>query len=129
MQRRRRSGRAFALTVSVASALVYGLLAVLQHARFRTTGYDLGIFEQAIRGYAHLRAPIVPLKGPSVNILGDHFSPIIAVLAPVYRLVPSAYTLLIAQALLVAGSVYCIARAAGRVIEGPMARVIPICYA
>ncbi|MDQ1423520.1 MAG: hypothetical protein QOD72_1018 [Acidimicrobiaceae bacterium] len=129
MQRGRASGRAFALTVSVASAVVYGLLAVLQHARFRTTGYDLGIFEQAIRGYAHLRAPTVPLKGPSVNILGDHFSPIIAVLAPLYRLIPSAYTLLIAQALLVAGSVYCVARAAARVIEGSMARVIPVCYA
>jgi uncharacterized membrane protein len=104
-------------------------LAVLQHLRFRTTGYDLGIFEQAVRAYAHLRAPIAPLKGPSANILGDHFSPIIAVLAPIYRLFPSAYTLLVAQALLVAGSVYCIARAATHVIDGLMAQVIPTCYA
>jgi hypothetical protein len=44
-----------------AGILVYGLAAVLfvayaavsvsRHLRMRTSGYDLGIFEQAVRGY------------------------------------------------------------------------------
>ena len=62
--------------------------------------YEYGIFDQAIRDYAHFRAPIVPLKGPGYNLLGDHFHPLIAVLAPLYWIWDDARMLLIAQAAL-----------------------------
>ncbi|MEV0375331.1 DUF2079 domain-containing protein [Streptomyces sp. NPDC050636] len=94
--------------------LAYAVLAV---CRFRTMGsssWDLGIFEQAVRGYAHFQAPIVDLKGPGTNVLGDHFSPILVVLAPFYRLFPSPLTLLIAQAALFALSAIPVTRAAAR---------------
>ena len=74
----------------------------MRFARFEPTSYDNAIFEQAIRGYAHLQAPIVPIKGPGFNLLGDHFSPIIALAAPVYRLFPEAQTLMVVQAVLIA---------------------------
>jgi hypothetical protein len=47
-----------------------------------TMPWDLGIFEQVVKSYAHLRAPVADLKGPGFNILGDHFSPITALIAP-----------------------------------------------
>ncbi|WP_035849237.1 DUF2079 domain-containing protein [Kitasatospora azatica] len=70
--------------------------------RMETTGFDLGIFEQAVRGYAGLGAPVATLKATGFDLLGDHFSPLLAVLAPVYRLFPGAATLLVVQALLLA---------------------------
>ena len=67
-----------------------------------------------IRGYAHLGAPTVDVKGPGFNQLGDHFSPILVLIAPFYRVFPSAQTILIAQAVLIAISVAVIAALAMR---------------
>jgi uncharacterized membrane protein len=95
-------------------------LSVSRHLRVRTSGYDLGIFEQAIRGYARLRAPIAELKGPGFHLLGDHFHPILAVLGPIYRLFPSPITLLVAQAALLALSAVPVTRLAIHAV-GPRA--------
>lgn len=62
--------------------VVFALLAVCRFRTLGTSSWDLGIFEQAIRGYAHFQAPVVDLKGPGTNILGDHFSPVLILLAP-----------------------------------------------
>ncbi|MFN2517933.1 MAG: DUF2079 domain-containing protein [Jatrophihabitantaceae bacterium] len=91
----------------------YLLHSLGDHARYLSTGYDLGIFDQAVRAYAHFQAPIVALKGNDYNIFGDHFHPIIAILAPLYWLWDDPVALLIAQAVLTASSipvVYCFAR-------------------
>ncbi|MFZ0141739.1 MAG: DUF2079 domain-containing protein [Aeromicrobium sp.] len=84
----------------------YTVLSLVRFETFEPTSYDNAIFEQAIRAYAHLQAPIVAIKGPGFNLLGDHFSPIIALVAPVYRVFPAAQTLLVVQAVLIAVSVY-----------------------
>ncbi|WP_274915321.1 DUF2079 domain-containing protein [Streptomyces sp. WZ-12] len=94
--------------------LAYAALSFWRYRTFSTVSWDLGIFEQAVRGYAHLRAPLVDLKGPGTNILGDHFSPILILLAPFYRLLPSPLTLLTAQAALFALSAIPVTRAAAR---------------
>jgi uncharacterized membrane protein len=93
---------------------LYAMLAVRDQQLQRTSGFDLGIFDQAVRAYAHGRMPIVPLKGPAVDLLGDHFSPIWATLAPIYRIFPTVYTLLLAQAALMALAVVPLVRWAGR---------------
>lgn len=92
----------------------YTTLSLLRFRRFDPTSWDNAIFEQAIRGYAHLGLPIVDIKGPGFNILGDHFSPITALVAPFYRLWPSAQTLLVAQAVLIGVSVLVVSRLAVR---------------
>ena len=68
--------------------------------------WDLGIYTEYVKQYAYLSAPIVDIRAPGFNLLGDHFQPIVAVLAPFFRVFPSAATLLIAQALLAAVSVF-----------------------
>src|SRR5690349_12250578 len=80
--------------------VLFAALSVTRHRRLQTAGYDLGIFEQAVRGYAGFGAPIAPIKGAGTNLLGDHFHPILILLAPAYRLAPSPITLLVAQAML-----------------------------
>lgn len=99
---------------AVLCGAAYATLSIVRFRTFVPTSYDNAIFEQAVRGYAHLDGPIVDIKGPGFNLLGDHFSPVIALLAPVYRLVPAAETLLVAQAVLLAFSVYVVSRLAVR---------------
>jgi uncharacterized membrane protein len=99
-------------------ALVFaGLYATISVARFDRLGirsFDLGIFEQAIRHYAYLQAPIVDLEGAGHNFLGDHWSPAIAVFAPFYRLFPTPVTLLVEQAVVIALGVVPMTRAGMR---------------
>ncbi|WP_418958862.1 DUF2079 domain-containing protein [Streptomyces tritici] len=107
---------------------LYATVAVRRHLLLRTTGYDLGIFEQAVRAYAELRAPVVPLRGEGFNLLGDHFHPLVAVLAPFYRLWPSALLLLVAQSALLALAVVPLARWALRVLGRRAAHVVAAGY-
>ena len=93
------------LLLAAVFCAAWTVLSVARYLRFGAEEWDLAIFTQGVRGYAHLGAPISDIKGPGFNLLGDHFSPIIATLAPFYRLFPSAVTLLVAQAVLFAVSV------------------------
>ncbi|MFI2733016.1 DUF2079 domain-containing protein [Streptomyces sp. NPDC018711] len=108
--------------------LLYATVAVRRHQLLRTTGYDLGIFEQAVRAYAELRAPVAPLRGEGFNLLGDHFHPLLAVLAPLYRIWPSPLCLLLAQSALLALAVVPLARRAGDVLGARAAHVVAAGY-
>src|SRR5258707_5312246 len=95
-----------ALTACVAAG--YSVFALGFYHTFQTTSYDLVIFDQAVRSYAHLHPGISIVKGvhnffgPNFSILGDHWSPILASLAPLYWIHNSPVTLLVAQAVLFA---------------------------
>lgn len=105
--------------------------AVVSVGRYRHLGqrsWDLGIFEQVIRSYAHLQAPVADLKSPGFNILGDHFSPVTALLAPLYRVFPSPITLLVAQAVLFALSAVPVTRAAARLLGRARGLAIGVAY-
>lgn len=107
---------------------LYALLSVVRFRRFAVVSWDNAIFEQAVRSYAAWHAPIVDVKAPGFNVLGDHFSPMIAVLAPVYRLFPSAYTILLAQCVLIGVSVWVLTRLAVDTISLGWGVVIGVCY-
>ncbi|MFI6935689.1 DUF2079 domain-containing protein [Streptomyces sp. NPDC050287] len=96
--------------------LAYAGVSLVRYRHMANRSWDLGIFEQAVRAYAHLRVPVADLKGPGFNILGDHFSPVTALLAPVYRVFPSPLTLLVAQAALFAVSAVPVTRAAAALL-------------
>jgi len=100
-----RGQRAIPIVLAVVAGTAYAMLSLLRFGRFTLMSWDNAIFEQAVKAYANLDAPVVPLKGPGFNILGDHFSPVTALIAPFYRAFPSAQTILIAQAVLLAVSV------------------------
>ncbi|ONI90553.1 hypothetical protein ALI22I_12085 [Saccharothrix sp. ALI-22-I] len=93
-----------AYVVALGLSALYTSYALWRHHSFQSTGFDLGIFEQAVRSYAAGRWPTADLKGPGFPLLGDHFHPVLALLAPLYLVVPRAETLLVAQALLLAAS-------------------------
>lgn len=85
-------------------ATSYALFGIFRHRRFVSSAYDLGIFDQAVWHLSRFEAPASTISGFS-NILGDHFYPVIALFAPLYWIAPSPYTLIVAQALLLAASI------------------------
>jgi uncharacterized membrane protein len=120
------------LPLGVITAIAFAFYLVYSVSRYQTylsAGYDLGIFDQAVRAYAHFHAPIVPLKGAHYNVLGDHFHPIIATIAPLYWIWNSPCVLLIVQAALIAGSIPVIYRFARRRVGPSLGLVICGAYA
>lgn len=123
-----RGRRSVAATLAVAVGTAYAVLALTRYRRFTISSWDHAIFEQAVKGYARPGAPIVDVKGPGSNILGDHFSPIDALIAPFYRVFPSAQTIALAQVVLIAISVAVIASLAMRHLGTVTGAVIGLAY-
>ncbi|HEX6523163.1 MAG TPA: DUF2079 domain-containing protein [Streptosporangiaceae bacterium] len=94
--------------LTATAVLLYCLQALLEYRRFLTSTFDLVIFDQGIRGYAHFHAPVSIARGvadgisPDFSLMADHWSPILAVLAPLYWIHDSPATLLVAQGVLFA---------------------------
>jgi uncharacterized membrane protein len=90
------------------AALFYCVFALTEYANFETSSYDLVIFDEGVRSYAHFHPGISIIKGvhnffgPHFSMLGDHWSPILAALAPFYWIYNGPQTLLVAQAVLFA---------------------------
>jgi uncharacterized membrane protein len=86
----------------------YSVFSLVLNYTFQTSSYDLVIFDEAVQSYAHFHPGISIVKGlhngfgPHFSILGDHWSPILASLAPLFWIHDSPATLLVAQAVLFA---------------------------
>jgi uncharacterized membrane protein len=91
----RRQQRAWLAGILGFFALCYGLLAVVNHYNFRTFAYDLGIYNQALWDYAHLRWNANSLMRYN-NLLGDHFTLLQLLWSPLYWVLGS-YTLVVVQ--------------------------------
>ena len=100
--------------ITVVYGTVFCLISLVNHYNFRTFGLDLGIYTHGIYSYSHLNwhTFTLGLEGQPFNHLGNHFSPIVALISPLYYLF-GTYTLLVVQivALLFGGwGVYCFAK-------------------
>ena len=114
--------------IAAAVFACYAAISGYRYLRLASTSWDMGIFTEYVKRYAHLQAPIVDARAPGMNLLGDHFHPVVAVLAPFFRLFPSPLTLLIAQALLAALSVIPVTRAAQQLLGTAAGRAIGVAY-
>jgi len=121
--------RGLAVGVIAVLAAVFFTLIGLGSFRGLILGQDLGIFDQAVRAYAHFQTPYIQIKAQGgFNILGDHFSPIIMALVPFYWIWPSAKMLMVAQALLFAGSSFFVGWYGLRRGLGIMAYVVQVAF-
>ncbi|MFD0884689.1 DUF2079 domain-containing protein [Streptosporangium algeriense] len=97
--------------VTVFSAVTYAVYSLVSFARFRAGAYDLVIFDQAMRSYSRLGPPVAIVKGvhngfgDQFSILGDHWSPVLAILSPFYWVHDGPETLLVLQAILLASAI------------------------
>jgi uncharacterized membrane protein len=112
--------------IAVAVFAVYTTLSVARYVTGNPSSWDLGIFTEAVAHYARGDAPMVAIKG--MDQRGDHYSPVLMVLAPFFRLFPSAVTLLVAQAAMAAASVVPVYRAAVKLLTRDEARLIAAAY-
>ena len=106
----------------------YATISLLRLLQLNPSSWDLGIFTEYVKQYASLSAPIVNIRAPGFNLLGDHFQPIVAVLAPVFRVFPSSATLVVAQALLAAASVFPVSRLAREKLGTGPGRAVAVAY-
>jgi uncharacterized membrane protein len=114
--------------IALATFAAYTTLSVARYLRLDPGSWDLGIYTQYVSQLAHLHAPVVAIRGPGFDLLGDHFQPIVALVAPFFRLFPTPVTLLVAQALLAAVSVVPVCRAAQVLLGTGASRVIGVAY-
>jgi uncharacterized membrane protein len=104
--------RPLLLGAAVAAA-AYAAFSIARHVNFGSGGVDLAIFDQAVWHYSRFEHPSSTAlmgvwphwgSGTPPSVLGDHFSPILVLLGPLYWLWSDPRTLLIAQGALVAAS-------------------------
>jgi uncharacterized membrane protein len=97
-------------------ALLFGALSLLRHWSFHSTGLDLGVFDQVVWNTSQGRFMESTLsldRCTPHSFFGDHFSPILVALVPLYWVAPHPETLLLVQtAALAAGAlpIYLLAR-------------------
>lgn len=77
------------------------LAEALLHHRAFGTGYDLGIYDQVVWNLAHGRWFMTTLVYETGGYY-DHFEPILALIAPIYWLLPDVRVLLVIQSLMLA---------------------------
>jgi uncharacterized membrane protein len=92
-----RWGRVVAVGV-VAYALVFSFLTVTRHWALRTHALDLGYYVQLLWSLSQGLGPYVSL--PEMNAWGDHFSPTLYLLVPLFALFPGPVFLLVTQSVL-----------------------------
>jgi uncharacterized membrane protein len=126
--KRRAPADPVAWLIALAAFAAYDLLSVFKYLRLDPGSWDLGIFTEYVKQIAHLHAPVVAIKGSGFNLLGDHFQPIVGLIAPFFRVFPTPETLLVAQALLTAISVIPVCRAAQELLGTWPSRAIGLAY-
>lgn len=93
-----RPGRAVAAGVVLYAAL-FSFVTVTRHWAFQTHALDLGQYVQIVWSLTQdLRGPYMSL--PEMHAWGDHFSPTLYLLAPLFALFPGPVFLLVAQSVL-----------------------------
>src|SRR4051812_43439238 len=107
----------------VVLATLYAAISIQQYRRMDSYIFDLGFFESVIRDYAHGHLPHVPVTDTTSATL--HFSPVLALLAPVVLVWPSPIAVLTSQAVLVAIGVVPLMRVA---VRGWMAWAVAVSY-
>lgn len=106
------SEKKFLFFLILAIFLVLLALSIARHLSLSSSASDLGIFDQAIWNTAQGNLLFSSLKG-NINLLGDHFEPVLIFIAPFYKLWPNVTVLFIVQSFLLASAIiplYLIAR-------------------
>ena len=113
-----------AVTTSLFAA-AYAAVGLTRHWHF-ASNIDLAIFDQAVWHLSRFETPASTISG-FPNILGDHFYPIVALLAPLYWIAPSPQTLIVAQSILLGSSIVPVFRFARRRL--PFGTTMALCVA
>ncbi len=101
--------------VCCAHAFWMSWLQVNLHRGLGTFAYDVGLYDQGVWLLSRGQAPFVTLMGR--NLFGDHASLILVFLVPLYWIIPGTATLLVVQAVAIAGGAIPLYLFARRVLQ------------
>jgi uncharacterized membrane protein len=106
----------------------YFVISLFRLLQLTPGSYDLGIYVEYVKQLSQLHAPIGDVLGPGFNLLGNHFQIAVGVIAPFFRIFPTAGTLLFFQALATAVSIFPVVTAANVFTGKSTARLIGFAY-
>lgn len=96
---------ALAILLFILFSIVGSIISVVRFWQYDVFYYDFGIFDQAIWRVSRFEAPIIEhLVVGGKWIFADHFNPSLFLLSPLYWISNRSEIMLIAQAIVVAGS-------------------------
>ncbi len=113
---------------SLAVLAAYLAIPLFRLRQLNPSSWDLAIYTEYVKQAASFRAPVADIRTAGFNLLGDHFQPVVMLIAPFFRVFPSAATLLAAQALLASLSVFAVAQAAREKLGPGPSRAIAVAY-
>ena len=93
--------RLVAAALTLIAAAAYSAVSLYRHDHFASNAFDLAVQDQTVWGYSRYEFIYNTVLGIP-NLLGDHFHPILIVLAPFMWAWNSAGVLLVAQGILLA---------------------------
>ena len=113
--------------IMAAYTALFTTLCLLRFSNFRASNLDTAIFSQAIWLMSRFQAPVSTIRG--MNLYGDHFSPILVLLVPLYWLRGNVPALLTAQTVaLAAGALPLYLLARDKVGSRPVAFAVAAAY-
>jgi uncharacterized membrane protein len=95
-----RSEGRIALAAALLAATAFGGLALLRHWTFHSTASDLAVFDQVLWNTIHgrfMESTLSLARCEPHSFFGDHFSPALLLILPLYVLVPRPETLIVVQ--------------------------------
>ncbi|WP_435076536.1 DUF2079 domain-containing protein [Halococcus sp. AFM35] len=124
----------YVLGLALALFVGFSIYTALMHARFQTTGADLGaythMFSSTLQGEGWLQHGKYRASQPIGSYWGAHFSLTLLLFLPLFALVPSVYTLLVAKSFVLAASVVVLwLLARDRLDSDRLAGVVTVSYA
>ena len=96
-----RLGRTLAGSLTFLAFAAYASISIYRHEHYASNAFDLAVQDQTVWGYSQGEFIYNTVLGIP-NLLGDHFHPILMLLAPLMWIWNSAEVLLVAQAVLLA---------------------------
>ena len=130
-RKRRLSGAYRDPFIWVTSLAVFGAylaISLFRLLQLNPSSWDLAIYTEYVKQVASWHAPVADVRTAGFNLLGDHFQPIVMMIAPLFRVFPSAATLVAVQALLAALSVFAVSQAAREKFGIGPSRAIAVAY-
>ena len=118
----------FIWVTSLAVFGAYLAISLFRLLQLNPSSWDLAIYTEYVKQAASWHAPVADVRTAGFNLLGDHFQPIVMVIAPLFRVFPSAATLVAVQALLAALSVFGVSQAAREKFGIGPSRAIAVAY-
>jgi uncharacterized membrane protein len=104
----RHEGR-IALAAALTATVLFGALALVRHWTFHSTASDLAVFDQVLWNTIHgrfMESTLSLARCEPHSFFGDHFSPALLLIVPLYLVVPGPETLIVVQTIALALGVW-----------------------